>query len=184
MQFYNTLTKRQETFVPMEPGKVRMYVCGPTTYNFIHLGNARAMVVFDTIRRYLIYKGYDVTCVQNFTDIDDKIIKRANEEGADPIALAAQYVDEYFIDADALHVRRADVHPKVSEHLDDIVALIQRLIDNGLAYAVDGDVYYAVRNFPDYGKLSGRDVEDMLSGARVEVDPRKRDPLDFALWKA
>jgi len=184
VQLYNTLTKRQEEFVPQEPGRVRMYVCGPTTYNFIHLGNARPLVVFDTIRRYLIYKGFDVTYIQNFTDIDDKIIKRANEEGADPIAMAARYVDEYFTDADALNVRRADVHPKVSEHLDDIIALIRKLIDNGLAYQVDGDVYYAVRNFPGYGKLSGRDVEDMLSGARVEVDPRKRDPLDFALWKA
>jgi cysteinyl-tRNA synthetase len=162
-----------------------MYSCGPTTYNFIHLGNARALVVFDTIRRYLIYKGYRVTFIQNFTDIDDKIIKRAREENMDTIALAAKYVNEYFTDADALNVMRADVHPKVSEHLPEIVEMIGRLIERGIAYTIpEGDVYFSVRDFPGYGKLSGRSLDDMLAGARVEVDPRKRDAMDFALWKS
>lgn len=184
MELFNTLTGRKEKFQPRDPGKVAIYVCGPTTYNYIHLGNARAMVVFDTIRRYFIYKGYRVTYVQNFTDIDDKIINRAREEGEDPAALAAKYVRAYFADADALHIRRADVHPKVSEHIPEIIALIERLIDRGYAYVADGDVYFAVRKFPGYGKLSKRSLDDMLAGARVEVDPKKRDPLDFALWKA
>jgi len=184
MELFNTLTGRKEKFQPRDPGKVAIYVCGPTTYNYIHLGNARAMVVFDTIRRYFIYKGYDVTYVQNFTDIDDKIINRAREEGEDPAALAAKYVQAYFADADALHVRRADVHPKVSEHIPEIIALIQRLLDRGYAYVAGGDVYFAVRKFPGYGKLSKRSLDEMLAGARVEVDPKKQDPLDFALWKA
>lgn len=185
MELYNTMRRRKEEFVPGEPGRVRIYVCGPTTYNFIHLGNARALVVFDTIRRYFLYKGYRVTYVQNFTDVDDKIIKRAHEEGMDPIALAAKYVEEYFKDADALHVMRADVHPKVSEHIPEIVEMIGMLIDRGFAYATPGgDVYFSVRSFPGYGKLSGRSLDDMLAGARVEVDQRKRDALDFALWKA
>ncbi|MDI6907560.1 MAG: cysteine--tRNA ligase [Thermoanaerobacterales bacterium] len=184
MEIFNTLTRRKERFEPRDPGRVGMYVCGPTTYNYIHLGNARALVVFDTIRRYFLYKGFKVTFIQNFTDIDDKIINRAREEGEDPVRLAARYVEEYYRDADALHVRRADVHPKVSEHIPEIIVLIRHLVDRGLAYAAGGgDVYFAVREFPAYGKLSGRDVDDLRSGARVEVDPRKRDPLDFALWK-
>lgn len=185
MELFNTLTRRKEKFIPGEPGRVKMYSCGPTTYNFIHLGNARALVVFDTIRRYLIYKGYRVTFIQNFTDIDDKIIKRAREENMDAIALAAKYVNEYFTDADALNVMRADVHPKVSEHLPEIVEMIGRLIERGIAYTIpEGDVYFSVRDFPGYGKLSGRSLDDMLAGARVEVDPRKRDAMDFALWKS
>ncbi|MBO8129344.1 MAG: cysteine--tRNA ligase [Peptococcaceae bacterium] len=185
MEFYNTLSKRKETFQPGEPGRVKMYVCGPTTYNYIHLGNARALVVFDTIRRYFLYKGYDVTYVQNFTDIDDKIIKRAQELNEDPVALARRYIEEYYTDADALNVRRADVHPKVSEHIPDIIDMIERLIARGYAYVTgDGNVYFAVRKFPEYGKLSGRSLDEMRSGARVDVDPNKRDPLDFALWKA
>ncbi|MFZ5942507.1 MAG: cysteine--tRNA ligase [Bacillota bacterium] len=180
---YNTLTRRKEEFKPREEGHVRMYVCGPTTYNFIHLGNARPIVVFDTIRRYLEYLGYKVTYIQNFTDVDDKIIKRANEEGEDPLKLASRYIIEYFEDADKLKVRRADIHPKVSEHMDEIIDFVRRLIDKGYAYAIDGDVYFSVRKFADYGKLSGRSVDDLLSGARVEVDQRKNDPLDFALWK-
>ena len=185
MELFNTLTRRKEKFIPGEPGRVKMYSCGPTTYNFIHLGNARALVVFDTIRRYLIYKGYRVTFIQNFTDIDDKIIKRAREENMDTIALAAKYVNEYFTDADALNVMRADVHPKVSEHLPEIVEMIGRLIERGIAYTIpEGDVYFSVRDFPGYGKLSGRSLDDMLAGARVEVDPRKRDAMDFALWKS
>ncbi|GBF35724.1 cysteinyl-tRNA synthetase [Desulfocucumis palustris] len=184
MQIYNTLTRQKEEFAPREPGKVAMYVCGPTTYNFIHLGNARPLVFFDTVRRYLQYKGYKVKYIQNFTDIDDKIINRAREEGEDPIRLAKRYVEEYYRDADALNVMRADVHPKVSEHLDDIVGMVKTLVDKGYAYVVDGDVYYNISRFRGYGKLSGRSLEDMQAGARVEVDRRKKHPMDFALWKA
>ncbi|MFZ5651294.1 MAG: cysteine--tRNA ligase [Bacillota bacterium] len=184
MQIYNTLNRRKEELAPREPGKIYMYVCGPTTYNFIHLGNARPLVVFDTARRYFGYKGYKVRYVQNFTDIDDKIINRAREEGEDPMLLARKYVDEYYSDADALNVMRADVHPKVSEHLPEIVDMIRTLLDRGHAYVVDGDVYYDISSFPGYGKLSGRSQEDMQAGARVEVDVRKRHPMDFALWKA
>jgi len=181
---YNTLTKRKEEFRTREPGRVQMYVCGPTTYNYIHLGNARALVVFDTIRRYLEYRGFKVFFVQNFTDVDDKIINRAAEEGMSPQALAAKYVAAYFEDADRLNVRRADVHPKVSEHIPEIIALISTLLEKGFAYVADGDVYFAVRRFPGYGKLSGRQLDDLLAGARVEPGVHKRDPLDFALWKA
>ena len=185
MKVFNTLTKKKEEFVPLEEGKVRMYVCGPTTYNYIHLGNARPIVVFDTVRRYFTYLGYDVTFVSNFTDVDDKIIKRANEEGKDPMALSSFYIDAYFEDTKALNVMPATVHPKVSEHINEIIAFVQGLIDKGYAYALDnGDVYYSVRKFADYGQLSGRDINDLLSGARVEVDEKKQDPLDFALWKS
>lgn len=184
MQIYNTLTRRKEDFIPRDPGKVSMYVCGPTTYNFIHMGNARAFVVFDTLRRYFLYKGYKVRYIQNFTDVDDKIINRAREEGEDPIRLAARYVDEFFRDMDALNALRADVHPKVSEHLKEIIGMVSLLIERGHAYVVDGDVYYSISSFNDYGKLSGRSPEDMQAGARVEVDTRKRHPMDFALWKA
>ncbi|MHB8919074.1 MAG: cysteine--tRNA ligase [Desulfocucumaceae bacterium] len=184
MQIYNTLTRRKERFVPREPGKVSMYVCGPTTYNFIHLGNARPLVVFDTVRRYFLYRGYSVNYVQNFTDIDDKIINKAREVGEDPILLARKYVGEYFSDADALNVMRADVHPRVSEHLPEILYMVGQLVDRGHAYVVEGDVYFHISSFREYGKLSGRSVEDMQAGARVEVDPRKRHPMDFALWKS
>ena len=184
MEIYNTMSRRKETFVPREAGKVSMYVCGPTTYNYIHLGNARPLVFFDTVRRYFIYKGYEVLYVQNFTDVDDKIINRAREEGEEPLSLAAKYIREYFLDADALNVRRADIHPKVSGHIPEIIDMIGLLVEKDVAYAVDGDVYFSVRRFPGYGKLSGRSLDDMRAGARVEVDGRKRDPMDFALWKA
>lgn len=184
LKVYNTLTKRKEDFVPASPHQVRMYVCGPTTYNFIHLGNARALVVFDTIRRYLLYKGYRVCYVQNFTDIDDKIIARAQEEGEDPLALAERYIKEYFRDADALRVLRANVHPRATEHIGEMIEMVRGLLGRGIAYEAGGDVYFSVRRFPGYGKLSGRTLEEMLAGARVEVDQRKRDPLDFVLWKA
>jgi len=184
MQIYNTLIRRKEKLEPRQAGKISMYVCGPTTYNFIHLGNARPLVVFDTLRRYLRYKGYAVNYIQNFTDIDDKIINRAREEGEDPILLARKYVEEYFRDADALNVLRADVHPRVSEHLTEIVEMVRLLMERGHAYEVDGDVYFDISSFSGYGKLSGRSPEDMQAGARVEVDPRKRHPMDFALWKA
>lgn len=180
---YNTQTRKKEELKPGIPGQIRMYVCGPTTYNFIHLGNARPLVVFDTVRRYLEYRGYKVKFVQNFTDIDDKIIKRAQEENTDPLALAQKYIDEFFKDAKALGVKEADVHPKVSEHIPEIIQLVQKLIDKGYAYVAEGNVYFDVRSFADYGKLSGRSLEELQAGARVEVDPRKKDPLDFALWK-
>lgn len=180
---YNTLTKKKEAFHTREPGRVRMYVCGPTTYNYIHLGNARALVVFDTIRRYLEYRGYEVLFVQNFTDVDDKIINRAQEEGMSPQDLAVKYTAAYFEDADRLNVRRADVHPKVSEHIPEIIALIETLVAKGYAYAAGGDVYFAVRRFSEYGKLSGRQLDELLAGARVEPGAHKQDPLDFALWK-
>jgi len=184
MQIYNTLARRKEILEPRQAGKISMYVCGPTTYNFIHLGNARPLVVFDTMRRYLRYKGYAVNYIQNFTDIDDKIINRAREEGVDPIHLARKYVEEYFRDADALNVLRADVHPRVSEHLAEIMEMVRLLVERGHAYVVDKDVYFDIASFPGYGKLSGRSSEDMQAGARVEIDPRKRHPMDFALWKA
>lgn len=184
MQIYNTLTRTKEEFVPRNKGQVSMYVCGPTTYNFIHLGNARPLVFFDTVRRYFIYKGNQVNYVQNFTDVDDKIIKRAQEEKIDPLELAEKYIREFFVDADALNVLRASTHPKVSEHIQEIIDIIKKLQEYGHAYEVEGDVYFSVRSFPEYGKLSGRSLEDMQAGARVEVDLRKKDPMDFALWKA
>jgi cysteinyl-tRNA synthetase len=184
LRVYNTLTKKKEDFVPASPRQVRMYVCGPTTYNYIHLGNARALVVFDTIRRYLEYKGYRVFYVQNFTDVDDKIIKRASEEGVEPLKLAERYIGEYFRDADALRIKRANVHPRASEHIEEMIEMIRVLLEKGFAYQVDGDVFFSVRSCPEYGKLSGRSLEELLAGARVEVDQRKKDPLDFALWKA
>lgn len=183
MKIYNTLSGKKEELATLKPNQVNMYVCGPTTYNFIHLGNARPLVVFDTVRRYLAFKGYQVHYIQNFTDVDDKIINRAREEGDDPLKLAERYIGEYFVDADALGIARADQHPRVSQHISDIIAVIQKLIIKGYAYEVDGDVYYRVKAFAGYGKLSGRSLDDMLAGARVEVDERKEEPVDFALWK-
>lgn len=184
IKLFNTISKTKEAFEPLEPEKVKMYVCGPTTYNFIHLGNARPIVVFDTIRRYLRYRGYQVKYVQNFTDIDDKIINKAKEEQIEPLALAQKYIEEYFKDADALNVERADIHPKVSEHLAEIITTIQALIDKGYAYELDGDVYYHISQFAEYGKLSGRTIEEMQAGARIEVNLSKKHPMDFVLWKS
>jgi len=184
MRIYNTLTRKKEEFVPRQAGQVTIYVCGPTTYNYIHLGNARPIVFFDTMRRYFKYRGFNVLFVQNFTDIDDKIINKARKEGDDPLALSERYIGEYFKDADVLNVLRADIHPKVSGHIKEIIELVEILVSKDFAYAVNGDVYYNVRKFADYGKLSGRTFEDMQAGARVEVDVRKKDPLDFALWKS
>lgn len=184
MQVYNTLTNRKEEFVPIEPGKVRMYVCGPTVYNYFHIGNARPFVVFDTLRRYFKYRGYDVKFVQNFTDVDDKIINRAKEEGITAPEVSEKYIKEYFNDAEALNVMKADVHPKVSEHIPEIIDFVQTLIDKGYAYEADGDVYYSTRKFPEYGKLSGQNIDDLESGARIAIGEVKEDPLDFALWKA
>ena len=180
---YNTLSGTKERFVPIREGKVGMYCCGPTTYNFIHLGNGRPLVVFDTIRRYLLYRGYDVCFVSNFTDVDDKIIDKAAAEGEAPQDLADRFIGEYYKDAGALGVLRADYHPQVSGHMPEIIAFVEALVDKGMAYPVDGDVYYAVERFPAYGKLSKRSREDLLDGARVDVDQRKHDAADFALWK-
>ena len=184
MKVYNTLTNRKEEFVPIEEGKVKMYVCGPTVYNFFHIGNARPFVVFDTLRRYFKYRGYEVKFVQNFTDVDDKIIKRAKEEGITAPEVSEKYIKEYFDDAQALNVIKADVHPKVSEHIQEIIEFVQTLIDKGYAYEADGDVYYSTRKFADYGKLSGQNIDDLESGARIAIGEVKKDPLDFALWKA
>ncbi|MCB8815647.1 cysteine--tRNA ligase [Desulfosporosinus shakirovi] len=183
LKLYNTMTRQKEEFKPRESGKVAMYVCGPTTYNYFHAGNARMFVVFDMIRRYFLYKRHDVRYVQNFTDVDDKIIQRGNIEGMDPLALGQKYIEEYFKDAKALNLLPATVHPKATEHIPEMIEIIQGLIDSGLGYEVEGDVYFAVDHFPNYGKLSGRTLEDMKAGARVEVDERKRHPMDFALWK-
>ncbi len=184
LQLHSTLTRAKVPFVPLEPGRVRMYVCGVTPYDECHLGHARCYVTFDFIRRALKRLGYRVTYVQNFTDIDDKIIKRARERGEDPSALAERYIQDYFDKMDRLNVQRADAYPRVTQYVPKITAFIQRLLDKGAAYVADGDVYYAVRGFPGYGRLSNRSLDDLLSGARVEVDERKKDPLDFALWKA
>ena len=184
MQVYNTLTNRKEEFVPIEPGKVKMYVCGPTVYNFFHIGNARPFVVFDTLRRYFKFRGYEVKFVQNFTDVDDNIINRAKEEGITAPEVSEKYIKEYFNDAEALNVLKADVHPKVSEHIPEIIDFVQTLIDKGYAYEADGDVYYSTRKFPEYGKLSGQNIDDLESGARIAIGEVKEDPLDFALWKA
>lgn len=184
INLYNTMTNGKVPFTPREDGKVSMYVCGPTTYNYIHLGNARPIVVFDTVRRYFIYKGNQVTYVQNFTDVDDKIINRSKEEGITAAAVAEKYIAAYFEDVQALNVLKADVHPKVTEHIPEIIALVQQLVDNGVAYEVNGDVYFSVKDFPEYGKLSGRDLDEMLAGARVMIGDQKRNPMDFALWKA
>ena len=184
MKIYNTLTRKKEEFVPIEPGKVKMYVCGPTVYNFFHIGNARPFVVFDTMRKYLEYRGYKVKFVQNFTDVDDKIINRAREEGITAPEVSEKYIEEYYKDAAALNVKKATVHPQVSKTIPDIVKFVEDLIEKGYAYEVDGDVYYRTRKFDGYGKLSGKNIEDLISGARIAVGEQKEDPLDFALWKA
>ncbi|TCS81569.1 cysteine--tRNA ligase [Tepidibacillus fermentans] len=184
IRIYNTLTRRKEIFQSIKPGKVKMYVCGPTVYNYIHLGNARPLVVFDTVRRYLEYKGYNVTYVQNFTDIDDKIINKAKEMGESPLKISEQYIQEFFVDADALGVKRASIHPKVTENMGEIIHFIQDLLSQDLAYIVNGDVYFRTNRFKGYGKLSHQSIQDLQAGARVEVDEKKDNPLDFALWKA
>ena len=184
MKIYNSQTRRKEEFVPIEPGKVRIYSCGPTVYNYFHIGNARPFIMFDLLRRYLEYRGYEVKFVQNFTDIDDKMIKRANEEGTTVEELGDRFIAEYFKDADALGIHRATVHPRATRHIGDIIGLIKRLEKNGLAYNVNGDVYFDTEAFPGYGKLSGQNLEDLEVGARIDVDDAKRHPMDFALWKA
>ena len=184
MRIYNTMNRKKEEFVPLKEGKVGMYVCGVTVYDYCHIGHARSILVFDMIYRYLRKKGYEVTYVRNFTDVDDKIIKRANEEGVSAKEIAERYIQAFYEDVDALGALRPTVEPKATEHIPEMIELIKRLEEKGIAYAVDGDVYYEVRRFPGYGKLSGRSLEEMMAGARIEVDEKKRDPLDFALWKA
>ena len=187
MKVYNTLSKKKEDFVPLEEGKVRMYVCGPTVYDLIHIGNARPMIVFDTMRRYMEHRGYEVNFVSNFTDVDDKIIKKANEEGEDPSVISERYIAECKKDMEALHVKPATTHPKATCEIDGMIEMIQTLIDKGHAYvAKDGTVYFKTRSFPGYGKLSHKNLDDLRSGERsllVSGEEQKEDPLDFVLWK-
>ncbi len=186
MKIYNTLTRKKEEFVPIEEGKVRMYVCGPTVYNLIHIGNARPMIVFDTVRRYLEHKGYQVNYVSNFTDVDDKIIKKANEEGVDASVISQRYIDEAKKDMESLNVREATHHPRATEEIEGMIDMIRTLIQKGHAYAVDGTVYFKTRSFKDYGKLSKKNIDDLEAGHRdikVTGEEGKQDPLDFVLWK-
>ena len=184
MKIYNTMTRSKEELVPMVPGEIRMYSCGVTVYDLSHVGHARMMIVFDVIARYLRFAGYRVTFVRNFTDIEDKIIRRANREGVPAREISERYVAAFGEDIAALGVEAPDVEPKATDHVPEMVDLIGKLVAGSHAYVVDGDVYFEVRSFPPYGKLSGKNLEDLLAGARVEVDERKRDPRDFALWKS
>lgn len=186
MKIYNTLTRRKDEFVPIHEGKVGIYVCGPTVYDYIHIGNARPMIVFDTLRRYLEYKGYDVNYVSNFTDVDDKIIKRANEEGVESAVISERYIAECKKDMEALNVREATTHPKATEEIPDMIEMVQTLIDKGHAYEVNGTVYFRTRSFSEYGKLSKKNIDDLRGGFRellVSGEDEKEDPLDFVLWK-
>lgn len=184
MKVYNTLTRNKEELVPITPGEIKMYACGPTVYNYIHIGNARPLCIFDILRRYLEYRGYKVTFVQNFTDIDDKIIRRANEEHVDFSEISERYIKEFWTDADGLNVRHATVNPKATENIDAIIHIISTLIEKGYAYEAQGDVYFSTEKFKDYGKLSHQPLEDLEAGARIMVGEVKREPMDFAVWKA
>lgn len=184
MKIFNTMSRRKEEFIPVDPNEVKIYACGPTVYNFIHIGNARPLCVFDVLRRYLEYRGYNVKFVQNFTDVDDKIIKRANEENSTFEKISEKYIKEFWTDAHGLNFKDATVHPKATENIDEIIEIIKTLEEKGYAYAVDGDVYYRTLKFKDYGKLSHQPIDDLQSGARIAVGDKKEDPLDFALWKA
>lgn len=183
MKIYNTMTRQKEEFVPVNKNEVKIYACGPTVYNYIHIGNARPLCVFDVLRRYLEYRGYKVKFVQNFTDIDDKIIKRANEEGVSYEEISEKYIKEFWTDADGLNFKHATVHPKATENIDEIIAIIKTLVDKGYAYEAGGDVYFRTLKFNEYGKLSHQPIEDLESGARIAIGEVKDDPLDFALWK-
>ena len=184
MKIYNTLTRNKEEFKPINEGKAGIYVCGPTVYNYIHIGNARPICVFDVLRRFLKYIGYEVKFVQNFTDVDDKIIKRANEEGVEAHEVSEKYIKEYLTDLRGLNALEADITPKVTESMDIIIDLIKTLVDKGYAYEAEGDVYFRTREFKGYGKLINQSIDDLMSGARIDVNDIKEDPLDFALWKA
>ena len=185
MRIYNTLTRKKEELKTITPGEVKIYACGPTVYNYIHIGNARPLCVFDTLRRYLEFRGYKVKFVQNFTDIDDKIIKKAIEEGTDYKTVSEKYIEEFWKDAKGLNFREATVHPKATENIDEIIEIIKTLVEKGYAYPVEnGDVYFSPKNFSEYGKLSHQPLEDLEAGARINIGELKKDPMDFALWKA
>ena len=184
MRIFNTMTRQKEEFIPNNPDEVKIYACGPTVYNYIHIGNARPLCVFDVLRRYLEYRGYNVKFVQNFTDVDDKIIKRANEEGITFEEVSKKYIEEFWTDANGLNFKKASVHPKATENIDEIINKIKTLEEKGYAYAVDGDVYFRTLKFKEYGKLSHQPIEDLQSGARIAIGEKKENPLDFALWKA
>ncbi|MEQ8198204.1 MAG: cysteine--tRNA ligase [Clostridiaceae bacterium] len=184
MKVYNTLTRKKEEFVPITPGEVKMYVCGPTVYNYFHIGNGRTFIVFDTIRKYLEYRGYEVKFIQNFTDIDDKMINKANEEETTVKEVGDRYITEYYKDADGLNIKRATKNPRATEYMNEIISFVQELIEKGFAYEINGDVYFRTKRFQDYGKLSGQSLEDLQAGARISVDERKEDPMDFAVWKS
>lgn len=183
MKLYNSLTRTKEEFVPITPGKVTMYSCGPTVYNYFHIGNARPFIIFDTLRRYFEYLGYEVKFVQNFTDIDDKMIKKANELGISVKELADRYIAEYFKDAEGLGIEKASLHPCATDNIGAIIKLVKNLEEKGYAYCVDGDVYFSTKKFKEYGKLSHQPLEDLEAGARIDVSEQKQDPMDFALWK-
>lgn len=184
IQIFNSLSRQKEAFIPLEEGKVKMYVCGPTVYNYIHIGNARPVIVYDTVRRYLTYRGYDVTYVSNFTDVDDKLIKAANELGVEVPEIAERFIQAYFEDTKALGCDEADVHPRVMDHMPQIIGFIEALVEKGYAYESQGDIYYRTRKFEGYGKLSHQSVDELKVGARIETGDKKEDALDFALWKA
>ena len=183
MKIHNTLTNREEEFIPLEEGKVKMYVCGPTVYNFMHIGNARPIIIFDTVRRYFEYKGYDVNYVSNFTDVDDKIIKRANEEGVPAAEISEKYIEEAKKDMEGLNVLPATKNPKATEEIEGMIEMIEELIKKGHAYAKNGSVYFKTRSFDSYGKLSNKNIDDLEAGARIAINDEKDDPLDFVLWK-
>ncbi len=183
MKIFNTLTRTKDEFVPVEEGKVKIYACGPTVYNFIHIGNARPLCVFDVLRRYLEWRGYDVNFVQNFTDIDDKLIKKANEEGITVAEVAERYIKEFWVDAEGMNIRKASVHPRATENIDEIIDIIKKLEEGGYAYSSHNDVYFRAKRFDEYGKLSHQPLEDLEAGARISVGEIKEDPMDFCLWK-
>lgn len=183
MKIFNTMSKEKEEFIPINSGEVKMYVCGPTVYNFFHIGNARTFIIFDTVRRYFEYKGYKVSFIQNFTDIDDRMINKANQDGISIKELGDKFISEYYKDADGLHIERATANPRATEFIQDIINFVKDLIDKGYAYEIDGDVYFSTEKFKDYGKLSGQDLEQLESGVRINVDERKKNPMDFAIWK-
>jgi cysteinyl-tRNA synthetase len=183
LSIYNTLTKKKEIFEPIDPSEVRIYMCGPTVYDFFHVGNARSFVMADVVRKYLLYKGYKVKFVMNLTDVDDKIIKRSNEENENFTAFAEKYINAFFDDLDKLKLMRADIYPKATEHMDEIIRMVESLEDKGFAYNMDGNVFYDVTKFKKYGMLSGKNIDDLISGARIDINEEKKNPLDFALWK-
>lgn len=184
MKVYNTLTRKKEELTPITPGEVKIYACGPTVYNYIHIGNARPLCVFDVLRRYLEYRGYKVRFVQNFTDIDDKIIRRANEEGLSFSEVSEKYIKEFWVDARGMNIREATIHPKATENIDEIIAIISALVEKGYAYEAQGDVYFSPARFVEYGKLSHQPLEELEAGARINIGEVKKEPMDFALWKA